>query len=159
MRFMLPILVVAFFTGMTSLRLYQSTVNTPSSKELYATQASEMFVAYAGAVSAFMNSNPSFTGSVSGAQLAAQGAIFSASFLSTAGNTVTAFGTAGRTVTTYATLPTGALGTLATLTEGDASYGTATGATWTSIAAGATPQPLATSVPNGYTVSVIQINQ
>lgn len=159
MRFMLPILVVAFFTGITAFYQHQSTTIAPSSKELHATQAGQMFVAYAGAVSAFMSNNPSFTGSVSGAQLASQGAIFSASFLLTASNAVTAFGTAGRTVTTYAALPAGALGSLAKLTEGDASFGMSTGATWTSIVPGAAPQPLATSVPYGNTVSVIQINQ
>ncbi|RWA45656.1 hypothetical protein AU476_01070 [Cupriavidus sp. UYMSc13B] len=157
MRFMLASLVFAVFAGLLAAYQHQSTAISPQTQELQATQAGQMFVAYAGAVAAFMNSNPSFTGTVSSVQLASQGTPFSASFLAKAGNAVTAFGSAGRTITTYASLPAGAINTVVSQTAADASYGLSFGTTWTSVLPGSSAQPLATSVPSGSVVSVIQI--
>ncbi len=157
MRFILPSLVFALLTGLVSVYRYQSTTTTPQTQELQASQAGQVFVAYANAVAAFMNNNPSFTGSVSAAQLAAQGTPFAASFLAIAGNAVTAFGSSGRTITAFASLPTGAMGTIVSMTSGDAAYGLSSGTFWTSALPGAIAQPLATTVPNGSVVSVIQI--
>ncbi|AMR78023.1 type IV pilus biogenesis protein PilM [Cupriavidus nantongensis] len=156
---LMPTLVFALFTGLVAIYRYQSASNIPPTQVLQAAQAGQMFVAYAGAVGAFRNSNPAFTGSVSAAQLAAQGTPFSASFLATAGNNITPFGSAGRTITTYASLPTGAINTIVSITGGDAAYGMSSGTTWTSVAPGSTSQTLATTVPNGSVVSVIQIGQ
>ncbi|CAN7779925.1 type IV pilus biogenesis protein PilM [Cupriavidus necator] len=159
MRFMLPSVVFALLTGLVAVYRYQSATITPQTQVLQATQSGQTFVAYANAVAAFLNANPSFVGSVSAAQLAAQRTPFSTTFLASASNAVTAFGTAGRTVTTYALLPPGAINTIVSLTGGDAAYGLSSGTTWTSVAPGASAQTLATAVPNGSVVSVIQIGQ
>lgn len=159
MRFVLPVLVFVLMTGLVAIYRYQSTSTVPQVQTLQATQAGQMFVAYAGAVAAFMSSNPTFTGSVSATQLASQGTPFSAAFLARAGNAVTAFGSSGRTITSYASLPPGAINAIAPATEGDASYGLSSGTTWTSSAQGSNPQALATTVPDGSVVSVIQIGQ
>lgn len=157
MRFILPSLVFTLLSGLVAVYQYQSTTIIPQTQVLQATQAGQTFVAYASAVAVFTNSNPSFTGSVSAAQLAAQGTPFAASFLANAGNAVTAFGSSGRTITTFALLPAGAINTIVSATSGDAAYGLSSGTTWTSVLAGSIAQPLATTVPNGSVVSVIQI--
>lgn len=159
MRFLLPSLILMLFISLTTIYRFQSTALTPSNTALLADQSGEMFVAYVGAVAAFMRNNPTFNGTISGAQLASQGRPFSTPFLQMASNAVTTFGTNGRTITTYATLPVGALNSVISVTERDASYGLASGMTWTSITPGSTAQPLATSVPHGSIVSVIQLSQ
>lgn len=159
MRFLMPVLVFAFFTGLTAIYRVQSTAGFPQNEALQAAHSGQMFVAYTNAVAAFMNSNPSFTGAVSPTQLAAQGTEFSAAFLGNAGNAITAFGSTGRTVTTFAVLPAGAINTIITVTGGDAAYGLSSGTTWTSVAPSGSAQTLAAAAPNGSVVSVIQIGR
>lgn len=159
MRFLLPSLILMLFISLTTTHRFQSTALVPSMTTLQASQSGEMFVAYTGAVAAFMRNNPTFMGTISGAQLATQGTPFSTPFLQMTSNAVTAFGTNGRTVTTYATLPVGALNSVISVTKGDASYGLTSGTTWTSITPGSIAQPLAASVPHGSIVSVIQLSQ
>ncbi|HIH2745249.1 TPA: hypothetical protein ACYLN4_000927 [Burkholderia lata] len=154
---LMPVVVFAFFTGLLAIYRLQSTTITPQTQVLQAVQSGQTFIAYANAVAVFLKSNPSFVGTVSAPQLAAQGTPFSAPFLASAGNAVTPFGAAGRTITTYALLPAGAINTIVSATGGDAAYGLSSGSTWTSVAPGSSAQALATSVPNGSVVSVIQI--
>lgn len=154
---LMPVLVLAFFSGLLAIYRYQNTTITPQTQVLQKVQSGQTFVAYANAVAVFLKSNPSFVGTVSAAQLAAQGTPFSAAFLASAGNAVTAFGAAGRTITTFALLPAGSINTIVFVTGGDAAYGLSSGPTWTSVAPGSTAQALAANVPNGSVVSVIQI--
>ena len=157
MRFVVIGLVFAFFTGLVATTRHQSAQLAPSSPALQAAQAGQTFVSYSNAVAAFQRSNPTFVESVSPSQLSAQGTPFNGTFLASAGNAITAFGTAGRTITAFAALPTSSINTIVSATDGDASFGISSGATWTSIAQNATAQPLATAVPSGNVVSVIQI--
>lgn len=158
MRYVMPILVLSFFAGVAAIYEHQSTVMLRSSQDQQAEYAGQTFIAYASAVAAFVNKNPSFTGTISVAQLDG-GDRFSQQFLATAGNSVTSFGTSGRTVMSYAKLPFGALNSIASLTGGDASYGVSSGSAWISIAVGAREQPLNTAVPQGSTVAIFQVGQ
>lgn len=157
--FYLPIFIFAFFASMVTLHSKTNAMRAPTPAALQATQAGQTFVAYAQALAVFQSNNPTFTGSVTAAQISAQGTPFSSAFLQTAGNAITATGVNGRVITAYATLPGGALQAVTKATSYDASYGTSSGTSWTSIAPGATAQPLATTVPNASIVSVIQVGQ
>jgi len=79
----------------------------------------------------------------------------SSSFLASAGNAITAFGTSGRVITAYANLPIGAVAAAYSAADNDASIGIASGATWKSFN-GSAAVSLATAVPDAATVSVIQ---
>lgn len=156
MRFVLPGIVFAIFSGLTGYyRLYSESM-LPETKVVIANHSAKTFTSYANALSAFQLRNPSFVGSVTAAQLAAMGQPISANFLLTAGNSITAFGSNGRTLTAYAQLQPGALGEIMVNTEGDASYGISSGSSWTSILPGATSQPLAAAAPVGSIVYVFQ---
>lgn len=155
----MPVLVLSFFTALAAIYKHQSTAMLPSSQAQQAEYAGQTFIAYSGAVAAFMNKNPSFTGTISVAQLDGGSNSFSQQFLATAGNSVTSFGASGRTVMSYAKLPFGALNSIAKITGGDASYGISSGSSWISIAVGASEQPLITAVPQGSTVAIFQVGQ
>jgi hypothetical protein len=158
MRFILPLLAFAIFMGLLPLAGNQAAATLPSNQVTLAAVAGETFVTYAQALGAFQRANPAFTGSATASQLNALGYQFSSSFLATVGNKITTAGTNARVITTYGTLPAGALGTIVSLTGGDATFGTSTnGTTWTSVAPGAAPAALAVTVPAGGTVSVVQI--
>ena len=105
----------------------------------------------------YQRNNPVFVGTVSGASLVAQGYQFSGAFLASASNAITATGITGRVITCHAALTPGALRAASEATENDASLGLAAGSTWTSVGVGSTVSLLATPVPNGNVVSVIQI--
>lgn len=156
MRILIP-LVFAVGTSVVATQRLQSTAMEPAKQLQQADQSGQTFVAYASAIAAFLNANPSFMGTVTASQLAAQGTPFSAAFLATAGNKISAFGSTGRTVVSYASLPAGAIYTINQLTEGDASYGMSSGSSWTSIAPGAGAQALPSATPVGSVVSVIQL--
>lgn len=156
---LLPALVAAFFMGMYAMDNTRTANTAQRPATTRALQAGETFIAYRDAVMTFMQNNPAYTGSVTAAQLLAQGNSFSASFLALAGNSITATGVGGRVLTAYATLPAGSLAAAGTSSTFDASFGQAAGSNWLSIAPGATSQPLASAVPNGSIVSVIQIGK
>lgn len=155
--FLLPVVVLSFFVGIIAIERNHAQDVLPPSIVIQATLSGQMFVAYRNAVAVFQKNNPAFTGTVSNAALAAQGNQFSAVFLATASNAITATGVAGRVITCYAALTPGALRAASDTSENDASLGMASGTTWTSAAFGSTALPLATPVPNGNIVSVIQI--
>jgi hypothetical protein len=114
-----------------------------------------LFLQYRSAVATFQQKNASFTGSVSAQSLASLGFQFPQDFLTVAGNAITATGANGRVVTSYASLPAGANWTAVQSSQGDASIGYASGSNWVSYTSGVST-PLATVVPNGAIVSVIQ---
>lgn len=156
---LLPLVVLTLFVSVFAIERNRAQDTMPPAVAIQAVQSGQMFVAYRNAVAAYQNSNPSFTGTVSAAALLAQGNQFSAAFLASAGNAITATAGGGRVITCFASLPTGSINAALDAAQNDPSLGMAWGANWTSYAPGAsyTPTPLATSVPNGAVVSVVQI--
>ena len=131
-----------------------ASVSTPA-PELLAERMGVLFLQYRTAVATFQRQNPGFTGSVPLQSLNALGFQFPQDFLNLVGNTITPTGINGRVVTSYGNLPAGA-GTVAQKTsQGDSSLGVASGSSWTSY--NGVAATLATSVPDGAVVSVIQI--
>lgn len=157
MRYILPGIVFAIFIGVKSNFQLHATGSAPGSTELQSSQSAQTFVNYANALAAFQSRNPTFVGTVTGSQLSAIGISFSADFLATATNKISAFGSNGRTLTAYAQLQPGALGKIIELTEADASYGTSNGSTWTSVMPGALAQPITLNAPLGSVVYQIQL--
>lgn len=156
MRFVLPGIVFAIFSGLTGIYRLHAESMLPQTKVVMSSHSAKTFINYADALSAFQQRNPSFVGNVTAAQLAAIGHPISANFLAAAGNSITAYGANGRTLTAYAKLEPGALGEIIAITESDASYGTANGNTWTSVLPGSTSQPLGFTAPSGSIVYVSQ---
>lgn len=118
------------------------------------------FITYRDAIMSFQRSNPSFTGTVTYTQLQNLGYQFSADMLSKVGNAITQVAAgSGRTITVFGSLAPGSLNEILKLTDNDASFGIASGINWNSAAIGGTGAaiPLATSVPDGATVAVVQI--
>jgi hypothetical protein len=157
--YLLPVAVLTFFIGIFAIERNHAQDMMPQPTTLQAEYSGQTFIAYRNAVSIYQQTNPTYIGTVSNAMLAALGSQFSAPFLASAGNAITATGTSGRVITSYAALPPGSITTALTATQNDASLGIASGLTWTSYAQGisSTPVTLATAVPNGDVVSVIQI--
>lgn len=155
--FLLPLVVLSFFVGIVAIERNHAQNILPPASAMQAAQSGHMFVAYRNAVAVYQINNPSFTGTVSNAALTAQGSQFSATFLASANNAITTTGSVGRVITCFAALPPGAISAALDATENDASFGFASGTTWTSALSASTALPLATSVPNGNVVSVVQI--
>jgi len=153
---LLPLVVLSFFLGALAIESNNAQDVLPPALELQSAQNGQTFLAYRDAVAVYQQDNPTFIGTVSNSALIAQGSQFSSVFLASAGNAITATGVSGRVITCYATLPMGAIRTALVTSESDASLGMASGTTWTSAALGATAMPLATAVPHGAVVSVIQ---
>lgn len=154
---LLPVIVLSFFVGIVAIERNHAQAILPPSIVSQAIQNGQTFLSYRNAVAVYQRNNPAFTGTVSNAALAAQGNPFSAVFLASASNVITATGVAGRVITCYAALTQGALSAARDATENDASLGMASGTSWTSVGFGTTVTPLATPVPNGNVVSVVQI--
>lgn len=158
--YLFPMLVLVIFTGIYAVEATRTTVSVPEAKMVLAAGDGQQFVNYSAAVASYLQSNPTFIGSVSPATLASRGSQFSPQFLATAGNAITQVGAStSRVITCYGNLTPGAVTAALAATDNDAAYGIASGGTWTSFAQGVamTPQTLATAVPNGYVVSVVQI--
>lgn len=151
----LPVMVLALLAGLGAIARDQAKAVLPDAGLTQSEHSGQAFLAYRDAVIAFQKDNPSFTGSASGSQLTSRGLAVTPQFLASAGNAITAFGTTGRTVTAFASLPAGAINAAIKESDGDASLGLASGATWTSYTSG-TVVPLATTVPNGAVVSITQ---
>lgn len=159
MRYVLIGIVFAIFIGIKGIYQINAAEPVPSGSVIQASLSAQTFVGYANALNAFLLKNPTFIGTVTGAQLAALGSSFSAEFLSKANNKISAFGTNGRSLTAYAELQPGALGEIIEMTENDASYGTSNGSTWTSVIQGATAQPLSVNAPVGSVVYLVQLGR
>lgn len=157
---LLPLVVLSFFVGIIAIEHNRAQDILPPAIVTQAEQSGQTFVAYRNAVAVYQKNNPAFTGTVSNAALAAQGNQFSSAFLASAGNAITPIGGgAGRVVTCYAALSGGAITAALNATQNDASLGMASGTSWTSLAQGVNyiSVPLATTVPDGNIVSVVQI--
>lgn len=157
--FLLPVAVMSFFIGLIAIERNHAQDMLPQATTMQAEYNGQTFVKYRNAVAVYQKNNPAFTGTVTTAMLTALGSQFSSVFLASAGNAITAVGSSGRVITCYAALPPGAITTALTATQNDASLGMASGTTWTSYAQGVstTPIALATTVPDGDVVSVVQI--
>lgn len=152
-----PLTVLSFFIGMLALQSYSAQQVLPPSSTIKTNQVGQQFIAYRNAIALYLQNNPAFLGTVTAAALAAQGTPFNAIFLASVGNAITATGISGRVITCYGDLGPGGLASATQFSDNDASLGLASGANWTSIAAGSTAQPLTTAVPSGNAVSVVQI--
>jgi hypothetical protein len=129
---------------------------TPPTYALQMNSDATTFLAYRNAVTSYMQVNPSFTGTVPATSLSGQ---FSAAFLVTAGNYISATGSSGRVITSWAKVSNGTVQQAVTQAGVDASIGTSSGSTWVTAAPGMVTSPVAltTPVPAGDIVSVIQI--
>ncbi|MBV5345007.1 MAG: type IV pilus biogenesis protein PilM [Rhodoferax sp.] len=154
---LLPVIIFAFLAGIIGIDRNHAQNTLPPAQVTQAAQAGQMFVSYRDAVAVYQRNNPAFIGTVSNADLAALGYQFSSGFLAGAGNAITATGASGRVITCFAALPPGSLQVAYNATEFDASFGVVSGNSWTSKAPGGTAVALATVVPDGDVVSVIQI--
>lgn len=154
---LLPLAVLSFFLGIFAAERTRTQDILPSAIVIQAAASGQIFVAYRNAVAVYLQNNPTFVGTVSSAALTAQGNSFSAGFLVSTSNAITATGVAGRVITCYTASTTGTLQAAREATNNDASLGVATGTNWTSADFGSTATPLAAPVPNGAVVSVVQI--
>ncbi len=157
---LMPLLVFALFLGLNAIESTQVNKTLPSSTVIQATHDGSQFIAYSNAVATYLTLNPGFVGVVPAATLIAQGNQFSAEFLATAGNNITQIGVGtGRIVTCFANISPASVTAALQITANDASIGIANGGNWISYAQNANqaPQALATAVPNGDVVSVVQI--
>ena len=155
-----PLLVLSIFTGLFAIESTQTTIGLPMPTVTQSNEDGQQFVLYRDSVAVFLQNNPAYIGSVPTATLKAQGYQFSADFLAVSGNRITQVGAGtGRVITCYSNLSPGAVTAALVATSNDASLGMATGGNWTSYAQGVinAPQLLATAVPDGDVVSVIQI--
>lgn len=158
--YLFPLLVFVFFQGIFALEDARVRTQLPSTRSLQAAHSGIEFINYRNAVATYQRLNPAFIGQVPSAALVAQGNQFSAQFLVTAGNSITQIGGGtGRIITCFADLQPGALAAALRATSNDVALGIAQGGNWSSYAQGAinAAEPLATAVPDGYVVSVIQI--
>ena len=155
---LLPVAVMSFFIGLMAVESGREQDAITSKSQVISEQSGQSFIAYSGSVASYQQQNPSFTGVVPPASLNAQ---FQPTFLASAGNMITATPLGGRVITCYAALPTGAITSALAASGNDASIGVASGQKWTSAAQiqglNYTPVALATSVPDGNIVSVVQI--
>jgi hypothetical protein len=153
------LLVLALFTGIFAYQKNDLNRFAVQSQAMQTNNDGQRFITYAGAVQAYLVSHPTFTGAVTPAMLSAQGNQFSSNFLSLVGNAITSSGS-GKVITCYGNLNAASMATAGLITQGDVSIGVAGASnTWTSLSPGAntSSQPLATAVPSGYVVSVVQL--
>jgi hypothetical protein len=150
--YLLPLIVLSFFLGIFSIDRTQASNILPPPAVIQAAQAGPMFVSYCQAVSNYQRDNPTFSGSVPAAALAAYGFTPSTTFQTSAGNVIT--NTSPVVLTCYAALPPGSLRSAFDSTDGDASLGIASGSSWSSYAG--TVTALASPVPSGDVVYVVQ---
>ena len=154
-----PLLVFAILSGIFAVERTQTTIVLPSQTISRASADGRLFVAYRDAVTVYLQNHPAYIGNVPDAALVAQGNVFPADFLAVAGNTITQVGSgSGRIITCYANLSPGSVTAALKATDNDASFGISSAGTWKSYAQGVstTSQSLASPVPDGDVVSVIQ---
>ena len=155
-----PMLVFAIWAGIFAIENTQTEKSLPKASYMQASGDGQQFIVYRNAVATYLQANPAFIGSVPSSTLISQGNRFSSTFIASTGNYISQVGSStGRVITCYSSLAPGAITAALKQTSNDASLGIASGTNWTSYAQGVinTPQPLATTVPNGNVVSVIQI--
>lgn len=150
------ILFVAIAVTLVATHRNNRDLVTPRPHQQQANFDAMTFLAYRGAVLAYVGSNPSFVGTISSSNLQGQ---YPPAFLSSAGNYVSSVGLNGRLITSFANLSSGAAYTAMVVAGVDASIGISNGSSWISVAPDANKNtiPLNTPVPSGYAVSVVQI--
>jgi len=155
--YLLPLFVATFFWGMFALQANFNSSILPSVREQRVGISGQIFLQYRDDLARYQKANPTFLGVVPSSSLANQ---YPAAFLAIAGNEITASSSgSGRVITAYAQLERSAIVQALAITQNDASLGFAAGGTWRSAANGVNQidVPLATGVPDGNAVSVVQI--
>ena len=155
--YLLPLFVATFFLGMFSLQTNFNSSILPSVHEQRVAISGQIFIQYRDDLARFQKTNPSFLGVVPSSSLTSQ---YPAAFLAVAGNEITVSSSgAGRLITAFAKLDRSAIVQALAITDNDASLGFASGGSWRSAANGVNliDVPLATAVPDGSAVSVVQI--
>ncbi len=116
---LLPLAAILFFVGIITVEQTYSENVAPSGMVANVQWEAQSFVAYRNAVSAYVQSNPSFIGEIPAAMLDAS---FSEEFLALAGNQVNATASGiGRVMTSYAALKPDAMRVIRLLTQNDSS--------------------------------------
>lgn len=149
------LLIFMVLTVVGRIESAQGTHFVPSTATRFARAEGESFLAYRNAVRSFIAINPTFTGSVSQAQLQSMGFTVPPILAGKVGNLVTVNGSSGRVVTCFASLAPSALAHAREVAGFDASLGVANGSSWTSLQPGAVAQPLPQPVAAGNAVSVL----
>lgn len=161
MGYFAPLIASVFLLGFLAIFIQESQVTAMSSSALATQNSGQTFVAYRNAVMTYQQNNPSFVGTVPNATIGVTGAQFSAAFFSRVSNVVVATGVRnGRVVICYGSFVQSVATQAALASNNDASFGVANGTTWISAAVGApiTPMPLASNIPSGNIVSVMEVN-
>ena len=163
MGFVAPLIFAVTLFGLLAIYSQEASVSQINTTTASHMNYGQSFLAYRNAVMTYQQNNPSFTGTIPASTIAAMGG-FTSTFLSQVSNVVVATGARnGRAVICYGSFGTGAqsIAEQASIaSNNDVSFGISNGATWTSAAVGAstTAIPLATSIPAGNAVSVIEMD-
>lgn len=161
MGYFAPLIASLFLVGFLAIFAQESRVASISSTAIAAQSTGQSFLAYRNAVMTYQQNNPTFLGTIPAATIAAIGGPFSASFLTQVGNVVVSTGyRSGRVVICYGPFNGSVAKEAALAANNDASFGISNGTSWVSSAIGApaTAMPLATAIPAGNTVSVIEMD-
>lgn len=151
----MPLIVLSSFLYLIALQAHNTQAITPSVQAERSELDGQIFLSYRDAVLSFMQSNPSFTGSIPSSYFIGH---FSTKFLQNAAHHVSATSSgSGRIITCYATLSPGALHAARLVSNNDASLGLSSGSHWVSAADTTRAESLAIAIPNGNVVSVVQI--
>lgn len=158
MGFFAPLIFAAVLLGFAALFGQESKVGAINTIQVQAQSDGQSFLAYRNAVMTYQQNNPTFTGTVPNSSL---GSGFSSSFLGLVGNKVVSTGVRnGRVVICYGNFARTVAAQAAIASNNDASFGISNGTTWTSAAVGASTvaMPLASAIPSGNVVAVIQLD-
>lgn len=158
MGFFAPLIFAAVLLGFAALFGHESRVSAINTTQAQNQSDGQLFLSYRNAVMTYQQNNPTFTGTVPNSAI---GSGFSSNFLSKVSNKVVATGIGnGRVVICYGNFARTIAEQAALASINDASFGVSNGATWTSAGVGASTaaMPLATVIPSGNVVSVIQLD-
>ena len=158
MGFFAPLIFAAVLLGFAALFGQESKVGAINTIQVQAQSDGQSFLAYRNAVMTYQQNNPTFTGIVPNSAL---GSGFSSSFLGLVGNKVVSTGVRnGRVVICYGNFARTVAAQAAIASNNDASFGISNGTTWISAAVGASTvaMPLASAIPSGNVVAVIQLD-
>lgn len=151
----MPLVVLSAFVGLIAMQAHHTQAITPSVQAERSELDGQSFLAYRDAVLSFVQSNPSFTGSIPVSYFSNK---FPTKFLQNAAHHVSATSSGnGRIITCYAALSSGALHAARLASDNDASLGRSFGTYWVSAVDATHAEPLALTIPSGNVVSVIQI--
>lgn len=161
MGFLAPLIISVVMLGFAALFAQESRVAAIDTAQAQVQSSGQAFLAYRNAVMTYQQNNPTFTGVVPTSVITAYGGPFSSAFLGQVSNVVVSTGVRnGRVVICYGAFSRSVAEQAALASSNDASFGVSNGTTWTSAAIGAPTlaMPLATSIPSGNIVSVVQMD-